>query len=397
MISILKFLKFLHVILASSFVLAAPFSSTDYVQNSIAGIKSLQDYFYDSSSGLWAALNTSCNCRQTVWWNSAVITTILADLAAIDSSTRSLTDPILQNTYNKAYLSQVKQDRLSATERCEWSSNLACNDREPIIENIQGFINGWYDDEGWWALAWLKVYDIMGDDIYLRTAVDIFDDMAFTGYNGTCGAMYWDRARTYQNAIANELFLAVSANLANRVENKQYYLDWALKQWNWFKNSGMLNNQNLINDGLTDDCKNNGKQGWTYNQGVILGALVELNTAQPNKEYLDYATNIAYSAIANMVDNNGVLTEPGFNGNPNMGGDLPQFKGIFIRNLQILQDATGNKDFAEFIKKNADSIWSNDRSADNGTFGTVWDHYYGQLLPQGHGSALATIVAAAAV
>lgn len=60
------------------------------------------------------------------------------------------------------------------------------------------------------------------------------------------------------NAIANELFLSVAAHLANRAENSQYYINWAKKEWEWFAASGMINENNTINDGLTTDCKNNG-------------------------------------------------------------------------------------------------------------------------------------------
>lgn len=35
----------------------------------------------------------------------------------------------------------------------------------------------------------------------------------------------------------------------------------------------MINEQNLVNDGLTEDgsCRNNGQMEWRYNQGVVLG------------------------------------------------------------------------------------------------------------------------------
>lgn len=36
------------------------------------------------------------------------------------------------------------------------------------------------------------------------------------------------------------------------------YLDWANKEWAWFNSSGLINSQNLINDGLLSTCKNNG-------------------------------------------------------------------------------------------------------------------------------------------
>lgn len=66
--------------------------------------------------------------------------------------------------------------------------------------------------------------------------------------------------QTYVNAIANELFLDVAAHLANRVHRKSsYYLHWAQKEWTWFQASGMINDQNTINDGLDNaTCENNG-------------------------------------------------------------------------------------------------------------------------------------------
>ena len=76
-----------------------------------------------------------------------------------------------------------------------------------------------------------------------------------------CGGIWWDKNHTYVNAIANELFLDVAAHLANRGGSKSsYYLSWALKEWAWFKGSGMINSQSTVNDGLNiTTCQNNGQ------------------------------------------------------------------------------------------------------------------------------------------
>lgn len=52
----------------------------------------------------------------------------------------------------------------------------------------------------------------------------------------------------------------MAASLANRMPSdyKQYYLNTAVAQWNWFRNSGLINGENLINDGLDSNCRNNG-------------------------------------------------------------------------------------------------------------------------------------------
>jgi hypothetical protein len=124
-----------------------------------------------------------------------------------------------------------------------------------------------------------------------------------------------------------------------------FYLSIAESQWNWFQQSGMINSKSLINDGLTSACKNNNGTVWSYNQGVILGALVELNKASPNTTYISTAKSIATAAIKDLSDSNGVLHDPC---EPNCGADGSQFKGIFMRNLQILQAASPDNGYLSF-------------------------------------------------
>lgn len=90
----------------------------------------------------------------------------------------------------------------------------------------------------------------------------------------------------------------------------------------------MINGNNLINDGLDinpdGSCTNNGAQIWSYNQGVVLGGLVELSRATGNSEYLSEATSIAEAAIEALSED-GILHE---SCEPNdCGGDGSQFKG----------------------------------------------------------------------
>ena len=163
-----------------------------------------------------------------------------------------------------------------------------------------------YDDEGWWALAWLRAYDVTGNARYLSMAKTIFSDMAANGWDTTTcgGGMWWNKARTYKNAITNELFLTIAARLHERTAGDTgsgSYLDWAMKEWTWFSNSGLINSSNLINDGLTNSCTNNGQTTWTYNQGVILGGLTDLYKITGTNSYLSEAEAIAGATISTLV------------------------------------------------------------------------------------------------
>lgn len=241
------------------------------------------------------------------------------------------------------------------------------------MPKVDDWLDGFYDDDLWWALAWINAFDVTGNTAYLRLAEGIFKAVTKV-WPSKCGngGIYWSWEREYVNAIPNELFFSTAAYLSNRVSEagKAVYVDWAQKTLKWFLESGMMNEDGLINDGLTDDCKNNGRNTWSYNQGVILGGLVELNRAAPNEDYISLASRIANAAIEDMGDNEGVIHD---GCEPNCGGDAGQFKGIFMRNLMILHQAHPEQKFADIIRINADSIWKNNRDPELGNvFSVDW-------------------------
>jgi rhamnogalacturonyl hydrolase YesR len=369
-----------------------------YVSEAISAANVLQRELYDSASGLWYGYDAACKCSATFWWISANCITTLADLTAVDSVTSILTNPIFINTFAKAPNFNPTQSKTIKMEEYDYLSR-DNGAQKPLAIITASFINNFYDDDAWWALAWIRVYDLTHNDVYLDAAVDIFYEMAFNGHNATCGGMYWNQDHQEQNAITNELFLSLAAHLATRVDNSDYYIGWALRQWSWFESSGLIQPSGLVVDGLdnTTCVARSNAPTFSYNQGVILGALVELNKIHPNETYINIAHTIATAAIENLSNANGILTEFGSNGNSDLGLDGPVFKGVFIRNLRILQQATGNEDYASFIRKNADSISSTNRSPVHNIYGNVWDEFGGLVSPQGHCAAMDAIVAAAAV
>jgi predicted alpha-1,6-mannanase (GH76 family) len=139
---------------------------------------------------------------------------------------------------------------------------------------------------------------------------------------------------------------------------------------------------------------NNGICGrWSYNQGVILGGLAELYKAAPNQTYLDEAGKIATAAINLLTDSNLVIHE---SCEPyECDGDQTQFKGIFIRNLQLLQSVAPDDLYVSVINANANSIWANDRNTAN-QFGVDWAEYVTPVTASTHSSAMDALVAAIA-
>jgi len=163
-------------------------------------------------------------------------------------------------------------------------------------------------------------------------------------------------------------FFVLSTLLYQSDSTNNTYIEWAVKEWNWFEASGMINSKNLVNDGL-DNCKNNGQQTWTYNQGVILGGLANLYLHTKNNTLLDIAQKIADAVYSSSLvySNGGVLREPCENAG-GCGADAPQFKGVFMRYLGILtQQLQGSQrtKYTAWVQTNSDSIWNKDRTPDD--------------------------------
>lgn len=223
------------------------------------------------------------------------------------------------------------------------------------------------DEAGWWALAWLQAYDLTGGHKYLTAAERLFEDMASSWDDFGRGGVWWTRQPTYKNAITNELFMLLSARLYGRT-GKAVYKQWALNAYAWFMQSGLMNDDNLINDGLDSNTReNNGGPTWTHAQGVILGALVELaRTTDPKRhlEYLGVAFSIANAVMDRMVQSQDwpVLQEAA--ASRGLDCDACQYKGVFVRYLSDLWAACGTdrqfvgirRAFAEFVAFNAACI-----------------------------------------
>lgn len=254
------------------------------------------------------------------------------------------------------------------------------------------------DDTGWWALALVRLFDITGDTDYLDTA-ELDEEYIYSYWNAsTCGGgIIWDIPDlSYKNAISNELYIKLAASLHNRSPGDTHYLQRALRVWNWFNASGMINSADLVNDGLAEGlngtCTNNGATTWTYNQGVILGGLSELYLATGDDEYLNTAKTIADAVVASVaLSPNGILTETC---ETNGGCDSNQeaFKGIFTRNLAELNVLLADRPYGRYLSTNAQSAWTNDRNSSD-FYGLSWAGPYTKATVGTQSSVIGLLVA----
>jgi predicted alpha-1,6-mannanase (GH76 family) len=299
-------------------------------------------YDYDQTAAWW----------RSSWWNSAVALTTLMDW--------------MKRTGRTDYLWIV--DRTFEVNRVAMPAGVKSGD--PLLGN---FTSRAIDDAEWWAIAWIQAYDLTRDAKYLNMSVTIANYVQGFWDNSCGGGVYWDAERTYKNAVTNGLYIRIAASLHNRVAGDTTWLNRATAGWNWFNNSGMINGQGLVNDGLNSgNCTNNNGTVWTYNQGLAFGAPLELYRANGDAALLTRARQIADAAMnSSTLTVNGILTES-CDGASNCDDNQKQFKGIFMRYIMELADTTGVATYRTYAQRQADSLWSTDRDTLN-RIGLRWN------------------------
>jgi len=334
----------------------------DYRSYAKAGMAALHQW-YNASTGQW---------KSTGWWNAANA------LTAVVAYTKLTGDTTYEGVISTTFTAAQRQHA--------------------------NFINDYYDDNAWWALAWIGAFDLTRNAHYLQAAKTIFAHNT-AGWDNTCGGgLWWTTAKTYKNAITNELFLALAAQLHLRTPGDTGYLTWAQRAWQWFKDSGLIGTTGLINDGLSSSCQNNGGPIWTYNQGVILGGLGALSEITGDRAYLEQGEIIANVALRTLIttpatgpqSGQAILTEPCESVPGGCNSDQAQFKGIFMRNLLDLWRRIGQPNYQAFILANAGSVWDNNKNAAN-QFGARWTGPFDQADAGRQSSALDSLIAAAAL
>jgi hypothetical protein len=98
--------------------------------------------------------------------------------------------------------------------------------------NDRGQVRTWFDDNGWWGLAFMDAYRATGTARYLRDAERAFAFIAARGWDSRGGGLWWNTSHAYKagEALASGSLLA--ALLFQRTHN-QFYLTQVNKFLTW--------------------------------------------------------------------------------------------------------------------------------------------------------------------
>lgn len=236
--------------------------------------------------------------------------------------------------------------------------------------NGNTWYNEYYDDMEWNALALLRAYKATNDTKYKDAALELWEYIKVGWNDNADGGITWKRGMEYsKNACSNGPACILAARLYQEFGNDEDK-EWALKIYGWLKSTLFNNNNGAVYDNINSETGEI-KRDWvfTYNQGTFIGSAVELYKIFNERVYLNDATLAANYTISTLVDNS-ILKSEGT-------GDGGLFKGIFIRYFaDLIQqdrlDTTARNRYIQFIKHNAETLWTQGTTMPSALFGPNW-------------------------
>jgi len=249
------------------------------------------------------------------------------------------------------------------------AASTALQDRIPahvagiLRRNGGRIVNRYYDDMAWMAIALLRADEAAGADTGPMVR-ELWTDIR-AGWDERHGGIVWrrDDPRPYTNAPANGP-AAILGALLHRRYGDLADLDWARRIAAWLQDTLVDPGSGIVWDGAHPyEASAVDRTVWTYNQGTVVGAEVQLWHITGDQAHLERARRTATAA----------LDRYGEGGLPVEGaGDGSLFKGILARYLGDLVEA--DPDASQSVRAALASSGTAVAAAARGPIGIDWQH-----------------------
>ena len=241
-------------------------------------------------------------------------------------------------------------------------------------QDARGWLAGWYDDENWMALALLRAHALTGRAHYLDRALELFDDIR-GGWDDTCcgddpGGIWWDKAHT-QKATASNAGPVITGVRIFEATGDTSALEFAEQVYTyWHRVMVDATTAQVIDHIETDGDKV--RWEFTYNEGLMLGAAIELWRVTGNSRYLSHAIAIGNRLVASGTRTTalGRILDDGTNAS--CTDSCHAFKGIAFRYLALLFAERPVTAYGDVLAASARAIWELARATDTGLFAIDW-------------------------
>ena len=256
-----------------------------------------------------------------------------------------------------------------------------------------GYINEFYDDMEWLAMACIKAYEVTQDQEYFDVVLLLWQDIQTGRSPEFGGSISWNKSchPACKNAISNSPAAFIAAQLY-RITGEDNYLQSA-REIHAFVQANLVNSEGGLWDstnpveGTTDTREN-----WvfSYNQGMYMVASLELYKVTGESGYLEQAINSAEFVTRNRTVDGLLFT------NERGQGDGGLFKGIYLRSFARLAregdlDGATRQRYVETILYNA-SILLNRGTRSDRLVAPVWNETAGPDATLDHSTQLSGLM-----
>jgi predicted alpha-1,6-mannanase (GH76 family) len=273
------------------------------------------------------------------------------------------------NYWWQAHLLDCLVDAQLRDPQPERRTKIARQIRSHRLRNNGSWVNSYYDDMAWLALALERAARVAG--VEHRHALNKLTDQfvkAWVPEDG--GGIPWRKQDQFFNAPANGPAGIFLARYGDRLRRAQQMGDWI--------DATLIDPEtHLVFDGIKDGIKAGSlvRAQYTYCQGVVLGLETELAARTATERHAARVHRLVGAVDEHMAPA-GVLRGAG-------GGDGGLFAGITARYLALVAttlpgvsaaDAAARETASELVLASAQSAWDNRQSVQGlPLFGPFWD------------------------
>ena len=299
---------------------AAEASAADRVDAALSG---LQRYFFDDAGSFWKACgqngglgkapsNFDCKCEVTSpfckncyrWWMAVTVQSLLGIHAAVPDHPSLNTTKAIVDTFRR-------KSPYTTHANPAWA---------------------YIDDYVWYVLMWLDVHGsaALGEGRDLTDADDTMELMTQWGAD-PCGGIHWmyPDVDPRKNAITTLEAVQASAQLATALKFRRpirarEHRQRALAYWRFFQGVHLLGDDPvLVHDNVTGTahglfhccngttaplCEPRDTITWTYNQGMLLGAMSDLHKLTGDVSYLKTGAQVLDAVVTHLTRTDGQQT-----------------------------------------------------------------------------------------
>jgi predicted alpha-1,6-mannanase (GH76 family) len=216
----------------------------------------------------------------------------------------------------------------------------------------------YFDDNAWIAGALLDWSAALGGLPARRRAAGLFTQIVRAWdsdpQHPCAGGIFWTEAAG--NHDRNTVTTANAALLGLRLYTATHaapYLVWSKRLLAWVDQC-MLGTDDLYSDHIALDGTVD-ETHWSYNQGLLIGSLVQLYGITHDAAILARAEQVGDAALAYFVDRWD-------------SGEPPEFAAIFFRHLLALAAVDLRQDYVAAAESYGDQAWSAARDSRTGLF-----------------------------